>query len=298
MARLMRKVTAVLMAAMMIIATIPAMASVTVRVNATARAYKTASTSSASVKVSKGTELTMLAYSGDWAKVSYKGIVGYMPLKYLNTTTRIGAYVKRNTYVYASASSSSTSRAVKVNTKVYVIGRSGDYYRVQNVSGSVTAYIAVSDLSRSKVSVSQKSGGSWRSKVVKLDWYNGGSDVMDVGDYGYIYDIATGVTVHIKRMGGTNHADCEPATASDTSLLKQIAGGSFSWDSHAVILYANGHYVACAINTMPHGSQTITNNNYNGQFCLHMVNSRTHGTNSVNSDHQSAISAAYNWAVG
>ena len=72
----------------------------------------------------------------------------------------------------------------------------------------------------------------------------------------------------------------------------QGSGGSFNWDSHAVILYAGGKYVACAINTMPHGDQTITNNGYDGQFCLHMVNSRTHGSNSVCPLHQAAIKKA------
>ena len=75
-----------------------------------------------------------------------------------------------------------------------------------------------------------------------------------------------------------------------------MAKGSFDWKSHAVILKAGGKYVACAINTMPHGDQTITNNGYNGQFCLHMVNSKTHGTEKVNESHQSAIRTAYNWA--
>ena len=75
-----------------------------------------------------------------------------------------------------------------------------------------------------------------------------------------------------------------------------MCGGSFSWDSRPVILIANGYYVACAINTMPHGDQTITDNNYDGQFCLHMLGSKTHGSDSVNSEHQKAIQAAYAWA--
>ena len=276
---------------------LPAMASVGVKVNTSTKAYASASTSSASVNVRKGTALTLLGYSGGWAKVSYKGKTGYMPVQYLNTTTRYPAYVNRNTYVYASASTSSSRRDVSVNTKVYVIGISGSFYRVQNASGSVTAYIAAGCLSKSRVSVGSSGGGSsWKAKVVALDWYDGGSSVLKVGSYGYIYDIRTGITMRIKRMGGTSHADVEPATASDTVKLLKIAGGSFSWDSHAVILYAGGKYVACAINTMPHGDQTITNNGFNGQFCLHMVNSRTHGTNTVNSTHQSAIAAAYNWA--
>ena len=100
----------------------------------------------------------------------------------------------------------------------------------------------------------------------------------------------------IKRMGGSNHADIEPATPEDTEKLLKISGGEFSWDSQAVILYSEGKYVACAINTMPHGRQTIDDNNYEGQFCLHMNNSRTHGSDSINDSHQKTIEKAYSWA--
>ena len=47
---------------------------------------------------------------------------------------------------------------------------------------------------------------------------------------------------------------------------------------------------------MPHGDQTITDNGYDGQFCLHMIDSKTHGSDTVNTEHQKAIRMAYNWA--
>ena len=135
-----------------------------------------------------------------------------------------------------------------------------------------------------------------KPQVEVLDWYKDGDGVLKKGGYGYLYDIDTGILMRIKRMGGSRHADVEPATRDDTARLKKIAGGRFSWDSHAVILIVDGRFVACAINTMPHGDQTITNNGYDGQFCLHMVGSRTHGTNNVNAQHQKAIQRAWEWA--
>ena len=207
------------------------------------------------------------------------------------------AYISKKTYVYKRASTSSTRKSVSVNTKVSVTGTSGSFYKVRK--SGVTGYVLKSCVSKSKVSTTTSSSSksaSWKSKVVKLDWFKTGKTVLKTGAYGYLYDISTGITMRIKRMGGTNHADVEPATAADTAKLLKIAGGTFSWNSHAVILYAGGKYVACAINTMPHGSQTIKNNNYNGQFCLHMVNSLTHGTTTVNAAHQAAIEKAYNWA--
>ena len=217
--------------------------------------------------------------------------------------------------VYKKASKSSKKLKLKKGTKVSVTAVSGNWAKVKK--NGKTGYIPTKYLSKgsssssksasrskstgssksaSKSKSTSKSSGSWKSKVVKMNWYNGGSNVLRKGKYGYIYDIDTGVSLKIKRMGGHNHADVEPASATDTAKLLRVAKGKFSWDSHAVILSANGKYVACGINTLPHGDQTIHNNNYNGQFCLHMTGSKTHGSDKENSEHQKSINRAYNWA--
>ena len=193
--------------------------------------------------------------------------------------------------IYRVASTSSSHVSVKKGTKLTVTAVKRGWAKVR--CNGKTGYMKTSALSR--VKTKKKTSRSWKSKVVALDWFDGGQSVLPVGGYGYIYDIRSGKSIHIKRMGGHNHADVEPASRADTAKLKAISGG-YSWDSRPVILAANGKYVACAINTMPHGDQTITNNGYNGQFCLHMVNSKTHGTEKVNESHQSAIRTAYNWA--
>lgn len=296
----LRRTLCVLLVALVALVALPAGAlATTAKVNSgSARLYSSDSTSSSSVSLEKGMSATVKEVSGNWAKVSIKGVTGYVPVKYLNASSRTTAYTSKSTHIYKSASSSSDKVSVGVNTKLYVVGVSGDYLRVQNSSGSKTGYVPASDVSRSKTATPSSGSGSssWKSKVVKLNWYGSGSSVLDTGDYGYIYDIDSGITVRIKRMGGHSHADCEPATAADTAKLKKIAGGSFSWDCIPVILHAGGKYVACSINTMPHGDQTITNNGYDGQFCLHMVGSKTHGTDAVNEEHQNAIKKAYNWA--
>ena len=297
----------------------PAMAqSATAKVSSSsAKIYKRASRSSASAKLKKGTKVTVKAVSGSWAKVKVSGKTGYMPVKYLSqsssssstkssksskSSSRYKAYVTQRTYVYASASSSSARRSISANSRVYVVGKSGSYYKVQNSSGS-TGYVKASYVSRSKSSSSSSSGSkktgsskSWKSQVVKMDWFKNGKNVLKKGAYGYIYDIDSGIELKIKRMGGHYHADVEPATAKDTAKLLKVAGGHFSWKSHAVILKAGGKYVACGINTMPHGDQTIRNNGYEGQFCLHMTNSITHGSTKENKEHQHSIERAYNWA--
>lgn len=312
MLRRVQKTICVMMIALLVaLAASPAMAaSASAKVSSSsAKIYKTASTSSASAKLSKGTKVTVKAVSGSWAKVRINGKTGYMPVKYLTSTasksssrtsSRYKAYISKKTYVYKRASSSSSRRSISANTKVYVVGKSGSYYKVQNSSGSATGYVKTSCVSRSKVSsrlvAKSGSGSSWKAKVVKMNWFNGGSHVLKKGSYGYIYDIDTGVSLKIKRMGGHYHADVEPATAADTAKLLRIAHGKFSWKSHAVILKAGGKYVASAINTLPHGDQTLKGNGYSGQFCLHMSGSLTHASSQENSSHQSSIDRAYRWA--
>ena len=211
--------------------------------------------------------------------------------------------------VYKKASKSSASAKLKKGTKVTVTAVSGSWARVK-LNGR-TGYMPKKYLTAGGASSSKKksssssvapkssssSSASWKAKVVKMDWFKGGgSAVLKKGRYGYIYDIDTGVELKIKRMGGHNHADVEPATAADTAKLLRIAGGKFSWDSHAVILKAGGKYVASAINTLPHGDQTIRNNHYDGQFCLHTSHSLTHGSSKENVKHQASIERAYRWA--
>jgi len=271
-------------------------------INASTKIYKKASSSSTSMSVKKGTTCEVTAISGKWARVTRGSVTAYIQVKYLTMTDPIKAYANCDTKIYKKASSSSSSQKIEVNTPVYIVGCSGDYWKVETESGA-TAYIKCSKVSWSKVKTEEpeptpEAGekSSWKDQVVKMDWFDGGSEVLDRGDYATIYHCSTGITIRIKRMGGSNHADIEPATAEDTEKLRKISGGEFNWDSQAVILYSEGKYVACAINTMPHGDQTISDNNYEGQCCLHMVNSRTHGSDSINSEHQKAIDAAYNWA--
>ena len=313
--RIQKLICAMLVVLLIVSMAVPAMAdSVKAKVSSSsAKIYRTASSSSAHVKMKKGTQVTVTSVKGSWAKVKVSGKTGYMPVKYLSKSTsskktastkksasRTKAYVSRNTYVYRRASSSSSRRSISTNSRVYIVGRSGSYYKVQNAKGTVTGYVKASCVSKKKVSskksVTKKSTNSWKSKVVKMDWFGDGKNVLKKGGYGYIYDIDSGIELRIKRMGGHNHADVEPATAADTAKLLRVAGGNFSWKSHAVILKAGGKYVACGINTEPHGDQTIHNNNYDGQFCLHMSGSITHGSSKENSSHQYSIDRAYNWA--
>jgi hypothetical protein len=135
-------------------------------------------------------------------------------------------------------------------------------------------------------------------KVVEMDWYK--TDVSSMvykrGGTAKIIDCETGTIIQIRRVGGSNHMDVEPLTAADTAKLKKLYGGTWSWKRRAVILVADGKYIAASINGMPHGAQISTSNNFDGQFCLHTTNSRTHGTDKVDSEHQKYIKRALDFS--
>lgn len=277
----------------MILNTAPALAAFSAMINNSGAKIYSSSGSSGSLR--KGTTVSVKDVESGWAKISYKGLTGYVKTKYLTAKNGATGYASKNANVYAGASSSTKKIAsVSKGAKLEIVGASGNYYQVTN--GSAYGYIAKGSVSKSKPAA--KSSTSWKSRVEMVGWFNGGSSILTKGEYATIYDIQTGLTVRIRCLYGSNHADVEPATKADTAKLLKIAGGNFSWDSHAVILHANGRYIAAAINTKPHGEQAITNNGYNGQFCLHLAGSKTHGSDSVNEDHQANILRAYKWARG
>ena len=136
-------------------------ASFKARINSSsARVYKSPSTSSKYLSGGRGLTVTVTAYSGSWARISYKGYTGYIQLKYLNRTDPLKAYTAKSTPVYRSASSSGRLGTLPVNSTVYVVGKSGSYYRIQNASGSLTGYVRTTTLSKNKVKTASSVSGS------------------------------------------------------------------------------------------------------------------------------------------
>ena len=89
----------------------------------------------------------------------------------------------------------------------------------------------------------------------------------------------------------------ETATATDTAKLLTCLGGEWTYVRTPVILIAEGKCIAASLYGEPHGgTDTISGNNMDGVVCLHLTNSRTHGSDRVDEDHQAAIREAYNWA--
>ena len=266
-------------------------------------------------RIPVNTEVTITAVKSGICRVTHAGKTAYMKQSDLSerkvevaepvieTFQATTAYANKDSAAVYNLSGSVIGR-IPLNTEVQVTGAKGSICRVTH--GGRTAYMKQSDLSNAKTEVktaeqpaetpkkeTTSATGPAKGTAREMDWWT--SDIQEIfarGVTAKITDVATGLSWYEQRRGGTNHADCQPLTAADTAKLKQAYGGKWSWNRRAVFVTINGVNYAASINGMPHGGGSITDNNFNGHHCIHFTNSRTHGSNKVDAQHQAAIKVA------
>ncbi len=179
--------------------------------------------------------------------------------------------------------------------------------------GSLFGRTTAATVSRGSVSRGQTAKSS---EIELLPWFGKVDGVYKIGDVATVTDVGTGLKMQIKRTFGTNHADVETLTAEDTATLKKAAGGSWNWTRRPVIVEIDGYRIAGSLTAMPHAGRddkpalanvsgrsgdygygenldAVKGNGMDGQFDIHFYQSKTHGTNKVDSAHQAAIQKAY-----
>ncbi len=289
---------------------------------------ESASSKSDVIKVLKeGTRVEIKGTSGSWYKVSVDGKTGYAAKKYLT----VSAEKKTDAKKTSSSSSNDSGKKQSSSDGTCKKGDKGDavkkvqkrlkelgYYsssvdgdfgdatrkavrsfqennglKNDGVVGKKTLEKLIS--SKAKKADSGSSSGSDSKKVElkteKLDWFNGGTKKIPKGASFKVKDIKTGKVFTVKRWSGSNHIDAEPLTSSDTSVMKSIYG-HWSWKRRPVLVKYNGHVYAASMNGMPHGTQTISDNKFEGHFCIHFSGSKTHGTKKVDKTHQNCVKEA------
>lgn len=130
-----------------------------------------------------------------------------------------------------------------------------------------------------------------KGHVVLLDWFKGGSDWLAKGARFTVTDVRTGKSFRARRFGGWYHADCEPITTYDTSIMKSLEG--FSWNRRPIWITYNGKTVAASMHTMPHMVNPTPSNGFDGHFCIHLLNSKVHETSAACPRHQACVREAY-----
>lgn len=264
-------------------------------------------------------EVRVTATKGNVCQVSVNGKTGYMLKGDLSADKKHEVQQDEPVQVQATPGYVAVDKAkvydkkgneiatLKQNAAVTVTAYNDNL--VQVATGSTKGYMKKSDISDSPVANNNKNytdganksngpvGGSTVAPATgtakEMDWWS--SDIQKIFSRGtvcQVTDVETGISWREKRFGGMNHADCQPLTAADTAALKNAYGGVWSWDRHAVFVTIDGVNYAASINGMPHGGQSIKDNNFEGHHCIHFTNSRCHFNDKVDSAHQKAIKKA------
>ncbi|MGN0776166.1 MAG: peptidoglycan-binding protein [Candidatus Ventricola sp.] len=143
-----------------------------------------------------------------------------------------------------------------------------------------------------------------KEKVIyNVDWTNYlKAKAIKTGATLTLTDISRNVSFKVKVQSTGNHADVEPLTSSDTKVLCGLYGvtnasqleSQNKWQRRAVVVTnSDGYQFVGSIYSIPHGKNTISGNNFDGQFCLHFLGSTIHagdgGSVSAADNHQAKI---------
>lgn len=155
-------------------------------------------------------------------------------------------------------------------------------------------------------------GGSTVTPVIYpvelVDWDTGEIErVWKRGEVAVVTDVKTGLSLRIRRWAGGKHIDGEPLTADDTATLCRIYGVRNAQEILEKDLYERrplwvtvaGRTFAASLYGVPHNypdGDTIPDNDFNGQLCVHFLNSRIHSSGRIDSAHMAAVRYAYDKA--
>lgn len=147
-------------------------------------------------------------------------------------------------------------------------------------------------------------------EVLDLHWFNEksfyNSHGVKKGATITVMDIVTGKMFNVRVQSTGYHADVEPKTAADTQIMCDVYGvddaDDIDWKRRAVLVKANMgggviYTYAASMYGEVHGEQTIYDNDYDGQFCIHFRHSTTSETKIEYADNQNPIDKAVNYAV-
>jgi rhodanese-related sulfurtransferase len=148
-----------------------------------------------------------------------------------------------------------------------------------------------------------------------INWFKGGNEAFPAGQKITVVDVRTGKSFNAMRTYGHNHSDMETLTNEDTIKMKQIWGGTWSWERRPVIVICNGRNIAASAAGMPHAGldnaateayvkgrsggfgygmnlDKVKNNGMDGHFDIHLLGSKTHSSNKIDSKHQANVRIA------
>lgn len=231
---------------------------------------------------------------------SSSGSSGSDTLKYGSTGSDVG-YVQQALKKLGYYDGSITNHYGNL-TKQAVMDFQGDHGLSRDgVVGTKTMAAIVAAYSTNSGSGSGNTGVNLHDTVYDLHWYNYKAVYNAVGIVRgktfTLTDLKTGKSFNVYVQSTGQHADVEPATANDTAIMCSIYGVSkaddISYVRRAMIATVGNYQFACSMYGEAHGSEVIgSENNYDGQFCVHFRQSKTSDTKLVREENQTPIDQA------
>jgi len=276
-------------------------------------------------KLYKGTEVEIISTADGWCKIKYGTGTGYVSASYVSEEEKDtedtdistgGSLLSRNFDMETTLSSGDTGSKVEdlqtvLKHKGFYSGKIDGIFdsdvksavkafqksaglESDGIAGEYTLcslYSMIYPVAKADLKLKALDNGS-DIPIIKPSWSEANSLLPRRAEF-TVVDVKTGYTYKCIRVGGSLHADVEPATATDTNIMYHSFNGKWSWARRPVWVVYNGVRMAASINCQPHGYETVAGNDMMGQVCIHFMNSRTHGGNVVDSAHQSCINEAY-----
>lgn len=265
-----------------------------------------------------GTQVTVIGESGGWYQVNYSNTTGYVASAYVSKKSDTGAAkpddsgsVTVGTTAYVIGGTVNVRKGagmsyaildtLRTGTKITVYEQTDGWYRM--TKDSLSGYISAKYVSTEGADVAPENpsdeGTSSVTEVLMSDWWTGEiQSVYKRGTVATVTDVDTGISFQVKRTGGLSHADSQPLTSADTALMLKAYGGTWAWTRRAIWVTVDGKTYAASMNGMPHGdSDSMPDNDFDGCFCIHFLNSRTHTGDRLDAAHQAAVKKAYEAAM-
>lgn len=135
--------------------------------------------------------------------------------------------------------------------------------------------IAINGYAPRKYAVTPGESASPKRVGKLVDWFLDGKYLIKRNDVFTVTDVATGLQIRFKMMGGMNHSDVEPVTSDETEKLKKLFP-EWDWTPRSAVIFHNGINFAASLSGMPHSFDTVKNG-VDGHFDLYLYNSKNHG---------------------
>lgn len=114
--------------------------------------------------------------------------------------------------------------------------------------------------------------GPDKSQVQLLHWFSDVKPTLKGGQHLLVYDPATSLSWTLRIMSNGRHCDVEPLTSTDTAVMFRAFGNKNDWTPKPVyVKLPDGRWSLATTHNVPHGGQTIKNNDFNGQNCVHFL---------------------------